>query len=134
MSIAKKLNNMYYGWFIVIGLALVTFLDFGARASFGVYVHEWEKEFETSVGSISAAASIGLVIGGLSSPIYGGLIDRYGGRVVLLFGATLTGIGYILLSFIPSVLFLAVVWGCVIALATGDLGRDDDSHCCALVQ
>lgn len=121
MSIAKKLNNMYYGWFIVIGLALVTFLDFGARASFGVYVHEWEKEFETSVGSISAAASIGLVIGGLSSPIYGGLIDRYGGRVVLLFGATLTGIGYILLSFIPSVLFLAVVWGCVIALATGGI-------------
>ena len=49
MSIAKKLNNMYYGWFIVIGLALVTFLDFGARASFGVYVHEWEKEFERAI-------------------------------------------------------------------------------------
>ena len=49
MSIAKKLNNMYYGWFIVIGLALVTFLDFGARASFGVYVHEWEKEFENMI-------------------------------------------------------------------------------------
>ena len=120
-SLFKKTSNIFYGWYIVFGLAFVTFLDMGARQSFGVFVHEWELEFSTSVSSISIAASIGLVVAGLAAPFYGALIDRFGSRVILLFGAALTGFGYLLLSMIPNVFFLAFVWGCIISLTAGGI-------------
>ena len=120
-SLFKKTSSVFYGWYIVFGLAFVTFLDMGARQSFGVFVHEWELEFATSVSSISVAASIGLVVAGLAAPLYGALIDRFGSRVILLLGASLTGFGYLLLSLIPNVFFLAFVWGCIISLTAGGI-------------
>ena len=100
---------MFFGMLLVMG----------TRNGFGVFVSNWEEEWGVSTGDISIAAAIGWIVNGFSQPILGKIVDRYGGRVVVVISMIVMGISYLLLAFIDSVLMLAVLFGGVISFFAG---------------
>ena len=109
----------FYGWNVVGAMFFGMLLVMGTRNGFGVFVSNWEEEWGVSTGDISIAAAIGWIVNGFSQPILGKIVDRYGGRVVVVISMIVMGISYLLLAFIDSVLMLAVLFGGVISFFAG---------------
>ena len=97
---------MFFGMLLVMG----------TRNGFGVFVSNWEEEWGVTTGDISIAAAIGWIVNGFSQPILGKIVDRYGGRVVVVISMIILGISYLLLAFIDGVIMLAVLFGGVISI------------------
>ena len=100
---------MFFGMLLVMG----------TRNGFGVFVSNWEEEWGVTTGDISIAAAIGWIVNGFSQPILGKIVDRYGGRVVVVISMIVLGISYLLLAFIDGVIMLAVLFGGVISFFAG---------------
>ena len=101
----------FYGWYVIGALFFSTALGIGLRQAFGIFVDTWEREFSTTVGVISIAASIGWFSNGASQVLMGSLIDRFGGRVVVTGSAVVFGVSAALMAAANNVLVLAVVYG-----------------------
>jgi MFS family permease len=113
------LANAFYGWYVVAALFFALFLGFGAVQGFGVFVKTWEEDFGVSVGTISVAAAIGVLVSGFSAPLMGRLVDRTSGRAVVVGSLIVIALGAITMSLVNSVIGLIVVYGFVIAFAAG---------------
>ena len=109
----------FYGWNVVGAMFFGMFLVLGTRNSFGVFVETWEREWNVSTTDISVAAAIGWIINGFSQPILGKIVDRYGGRMMVVVSTIVLGVSYLLLAFVDSVLMLAVLFGGVISFFAG---------------
>ena len=114
-------GGLYYGWYIVAALFFATFLVVGTRQSFGIYVKTWEEDWQVSVGTISIAASVGWLLNGLSQPFLGRLTDRIGGRPVVITSLFVMGLAFLAMAFVKNVLMLTVLYGFVIAIASGGI-------------
>ena len=128
MSSLTKLNpfsrrsggsERFYGWNVVGAMFFGMFLVMGTRNGFGVFVSNWEEEWGVTTGEISVAAAIGWIINGFSQPILGKIVDRYGGKIMVVVSMFVVGVSYLLLSLIDSVLMLAVLFGGVISFFAG---------------
>ena len=75
------------------------------------------EEFAWSRGTISLAASLGFLVNGLTQPILGGMLDRMGGRKVILTSLTIIGVATVLLSLTFHILFLVFMFGVVTSIA-----------------
>jgi MFS family permease len=114
-------GGLYYGWYIVAALFFATFLVVGTRQSFGIYVKTWEEDWQVSVGTISIAASVGWLLNGLSQPFLGRLTDRIGGRPVVIVSLVIMGLAFLAMALVENVLMLTVIYGFVIAVASGGI-------------
>ena len=94
---------MFYGWWIVIFVFLASAFG-GATIWYGftAYFDPLINAFGWSYMAISLAASLRGAEVGLMDVIIGFLIDRLGGRRIILAGSVLVGIGYLMLSRINS--------------------------------
>jgi MFS family permease len=81
---------IYYGWVIVAACFVVIAMIAPLMASFQLFYRAVLEEFNWSRGGAAIAMSLHLVLGGLASPVAGGLIDRYGPRRVMPIGALIT--------------------------------------------
>ena len=92
-------KKIYYGWWMLAGSVLAMAVGSGVSFwSFGLYIGPLEDEFDWSRAAISGGFSISLLLSGLIAPFVGRWIDRYGPRRVLLIGAVLTALSYLLLA------------------------------------
>lgn len=114
-----SLANAFYGWYVVGALFFSLFLGFGVIQGFGVFVETWEDDFGASVGAISIAAAVGVLLNGMGSPLMGRLVDRTSGRLVVVGSLIAIGLGAIAMSLVNSVAGLILVYGVVIAFAAG---------------
>lgn len=114
-------TGRFYGWYVVGALFFATLMVVGTRQAFGVFVETWEEDWDVSVGAISIAASIGVLLNGLSQPFLGRLVDRIGGRPVVLVSMTVMGIAFIGMAFVTNVWMLTVLYGVVISSAAGGI-------------
>ncbi|GAB4331201.1 MAG: MFS transporter [Dehalococcoidia bacterium] len=95
----QRLRGAYYGWYLLAGSVVAMALGSGVSFwSFGLYVEPLEAEFGWSRAEVSAGFSIGLLVSGLVGPMIGRAIDVRGPRVVILVGAVLTALTYVLLA------------------------------------
>lgn len=92
---------------------LVLFAALGIRMSFGAYVTSWEEAFGATRSQISLVSSVSFVVYGLSMPLMGRILDRFGARMIFIFSAALTGAGLVATSFAQSVWQLVVLYGIV---------------------
>ncbi|MBN1848696.1 MAG: MFS transporter [Deltaproteobacteria bacterium] len=113
-----RVNNIFYGWWIVGAIFIISAYISGVIAfGFTSVFEPIAKEFGWSYVQVSIAASIrGLEIG-LLAPVVGLLLDRLGPRKLIFAGALITGLGLILLSRISS---LSGFYGAFILIATGN--------------
>ena len=105
----------YYGWRIVGAAALFHGLMGGiGHIGLSVYFLPLTREFGVSRTMMSAAFALRTLEGGLEGPIIGYLVDRLGGRMMVIIGVLLGGAGYLLMATTNSyMLFLVVFLGLV---------------------
>jgi sugar phosphate permease len=109
-SLASRLP-FYYGWVILACACAAGFSRQGAAvATLSIFVEPMTGEFGWSRTAISAAVSVGGVLGALVSPLLGPFLDRNGARAVLLLAVTLTGVSVLMLSFTQSLAFFFVLF------------------------
>jgi len=113
---AKK-HRIFYGWWIVgagffIAMYIGGFIHFGFTAVFEPIA----SDFGWSYAQVSFAASLRGLQTGFLAPAVGLLMDRWGPRRLVFAGATIIGLGLLLLSRISS---LATFYGAYILIAMG---------------
>ena len=69
---------------------------------FTVFFLPLKRDFAVSSASISLLYGASRLEGGADGPLIGYLIDRWGPRVMMLIGATLAGVGFLLLSLVQT--------------------------------
>src|SRR5262245_37996502 len=77
-------SGLFYGWFIVAVVFLISMVVSGTQMASGVMVKPLEGEFGWDRAEISLALAIGLLANGLGAPFGGRLIDRFGSRRVVI--------------------------------------------------
>ncbi len=96
----------HYGWVILACVCAAGFSRQGsAVATLSIFVEPMTQEFGWSRTEISAAVSLGGILGALVAPALGAFLDRNGARAVLCLAVLLTGIPVLMLSFTQSLAF-----------------------------
>ena len=120
-----KRKPIFYGWYIVATCIFVAFVTNGARNSFGIFVIPMSEEFEWSRGTISFAAALGFLVNGITQPFMGRLLDRFGGRKVIISSLALFGVATVALSLTFHYLFLIFVFGFVSSVALSGMSLNN---------
>jgi sugar phosphate permease len=101
----------YYGWVVLACVCAAGFSRQGpAVATLSIFVEPMTREFGWSRTEISAAVSVGGVLGALVAPALGSFLDRNGARAVLLLAVLLSGFATLLLSFTHSLAWFFVLY------------------------
>ena len=104
--------RFFYGYWIVLVAFFCALVHAGCGFyAFSLFVTPLESEFGWGRGEIMLALTLFFFISGLSAPVIGRLVDRYGSKIVMSTGALVTGIGFILASRVNS-LWLFYVGHC----------------------
>ena len=116
---------VFYGWYIVATCIFVAFVTNGARNSFGIFVLPMSEDFGWSRGTISFAAALGFLVNGLTQPFMGKLLDRFGGRKVIISSLALFGLATVVLSLTFHLLFLIFIFGFVSSVALSGMSLNN---------
>ena len=100
----------FYGWWIVVVSAITLLMSGGIGFySFGAFFTPLIDEFGWNRAQISLSMSImGLV--GLTGPLLGTWVNRYGARRIMLLGALLMGISFACLGFTFSIYYFYALY------------------------
>ena len=104
-------RNIFYGWWIAIVSAGADSLKHGTfNKGFTSYIIPLRAELGISLAAISFAEMLGRMEGGLQGPLMGWATDRFGPRMILMFGGLTSGLGFILLSFTQNYLYFVIIF------------------------
>ena len=117
MDLKKRLDNVFYGYWVLLGAFLLHFLDSGVYFyGFSVFYTPIREEFGWSAAMVAGAISFSRLEGGIEGPIVGYLIKRFGPRKILTIGVVLTGLGYMAMIYVDSPLMLYLVYGGILSI------------------
>jgi MFS family permease len=112
-----KNHKVFYGWWIVgAGLFIAMYIGGCINYGFTAVFEPIASDFGWSYAQVSFAASLRGLETSLLAPVVGFLMDRWGPRRLVFAGATIIGLGLLLLSRINS---LATFYGAFILIAMG---------------
>lgn len=110
-------GRVFYGWRIVFLGSLISAVGAGIMYhSFTVFFLPLKRDLGVSSAAISLLYGASRIEGGIEGPIVGRLIDRFGPRAVILGGATLAGVGFLLLATAHSFLAFFLIYVLVVSL------------------
>ena len=113
----------YYGWVIV---AVVFLAEFTVAGMGGITISLFFKPMSDDLGwsltLLTGAVAAQSIAGMAVAPLMGPLLDRFGARPLMLFGAVSAGIGLLLLSGIQEVWQFWLLYAVVGALGLHELG------------
>jgi MFS family permease len=110
---------MYYGWVIVAVGIVVGCIGMGGVMSLGVFLQPMADALGWSRAGISMASTLAFLWMGVGGFLWGWLYDRYGARLVVLFGGLLQGLGLVMASRAQSLPVFLTVYGTAAGLAAG---------------
>ena len=116
-----RVHRWHYAWVVLVVTVVTILVGAGVRFAPGVLIRPLEEEFGWDRASISLAVAIGLFVFGLSGPVAGALLDRFGPRVVMALGMGVTLIGLGPLLVMRELWQMYLLWGLVTGLGTGAL-------------
>ena len=113
-------GKIFYGWWIVLATSIICGLGFGTWLySFGVFFKPMMDEFGWSRAMTAGAYSLRSIQGGIASPILGWVIDKYGGKLVMIGGAIVSGSGFVLMYFVNSLWSFYLINGVILSIGMG---------------
>jgi MFS family permease len=113
----KEIKKIYFGWWTVLATAIVSAWAYGTWGyGFGAYFKPLQNEFGWSRAQISAAYSLNKLEGGLEGPWGGILTDKYGPRMISVFGNFIAGLGLCLMYFLSNLWQYIIIWGFIVSM------------------
>ena len=107
----KRPRGVFFGWRIVaIGAALNALFEGFYFSGSTVFFLPISRDLQLSRAATSLVFGLSRAQLGILSPIVGILIDRVGPRRMLITGALLSGVGYLLVSQVDSLLFFLLFY------------------------
>src|ERR1700684_4597579 len=111
--------RVFYGWFVVSAAFAVSFVGFGSAYTFSAFVESLQRDFGSSLGSVSLVFSLaGFLYFGLGI-LSGPLADRVGSRRLAVGGRILTGLGLAAASAARSLTEVYAAYGLGVGLGVG---------------
>jgi sugar phosphate permease len=111
--------RLYYGWVVVAVVFLALLVSAGVRAAPAVLINPLETELGWSRAAISFAVSVGLLLYGLSGPVAGWLMDRFGPTRLTLVGLAVIGGSTLAGAAMSELWQLNLFWGVLSGVGTG---------------
>ena len=111
--------KIFYGWVIVAAGIVMTCVGIGSMLSLGVFLQPMSEAMGWSRTGISLAALLNFLCMGVGSFFWGALSDRFGTRVVVLFGGILLGAGLAGASQAATLGQFQLLFGVVVGVAAG---------------
>ncbi|MBI4197649.1 MAG: MFS transporter [Chloroflexi bacterium] len=110
----KKKPRFFFGWYIVAGTFFAHWLGAGIGVpTFGQFFKPMSQELGWSRSMTTLPLVARNVLSQLIGPIVGPLLDRFGPRYLMTFGAIIAGVGTMLMAQVNSIwqffLFFAVI-------------------------
>ena len=113
----------FYGWVIVVVVFIAEFVASGVGTFVTpLFFKELHSEMGWSLTMLTGALTAQTLANAGLSPIMGSLLDRFGARPVMLFGATVAGLGLLMLSQIQEIWQFWFLYGTVGALGLHEMG------------
>lgn len=106
-------------WLVAAAGFVILLASAAIRATFGILLDPLRDEFGWSHSAISTAASINLVVFGLSAPFAATMMERFGLRRVVGVSLTLIGCSALAMTQVTQLWQLYLVWGLASGAATG---------------
>ncbi|AUZ41299.1 MFS transporter [Bacillus sp. MBGLi79] len=113
------MKRLHYAWIIVSVTFLILLAVQGVRLSFGAFVEPWERQFSMDRSIISLISTMSFIVYGISQPVIGRLVDKWGARAVLAWSALLTGVSIFLTYLVTSPWQLFLLYGLGVSLGVG---------------
>lgn len=120
-SMQARLNNTYYGWWVVYACLLIAILSWGL-GMFGVsaYLHATHQATGLSIASLSSAITLSFLLSACSQIMVGNAIVNFGPRKVMTLGACAFAAGIATIGWINHMwqayigfLLLGMGWACL---------------------
>src|SRR5580658_7861569 len=106
-----KHHKIFYGWWVALTAAVGLFWGVPITVySFSVFVKPLMQEFHAGRAAVSLAYTFQNLMGAMSAPLAGRLIDRYGARKVILPAAVLFGLTLVSIKILDGSVW--VFWLC----------------------
>jgi MFS family permease len=118
----KRKVSADFAW-IITGSSFITLaLSYGVWYSFSVFFVALLKEFAWSRSLLAGAFSTFVIVHGITGPVAGSIVDRFGPRRVFIAGSFLIGIGLALCSWISSPWQFYIFFGIIAATGVSFTG------------
>lgn len=117
LPVERPRKRIFYGWWIVLAGGGVQLLQSALLGqAYGAYVVLLREEFGWSRTLLSGASALREAESGITGPLQGVLLDRYGPRTVARSGVVILAIGFMLFSQVQSPL---TFYGAFIVMSAG---------------
>src|SRR5690349_3214905 len=117
----RRSARLHPAW-LVAAVAFVALVGAaGFRATPSVMLQPLHDEFGWSLGTISAAVSVNLLLYGLTAPFAAALMEKFGMRRVVAGALVLVSAGSGLTVFMQQSWQLVLCWGVLVGLGTGSM-------------
>ena len=113
--------RIHPAWLVAVVAFVALVGAAGFRATPSVMLRPLHEEFGWSLGTISAAVSVNLLLYGLTAPFAAALMERFGIRRVVMAALLLVAAGSGLTVFMRSSWQLILCWGVLVGLGTGSM-------------
>jgi predicted MFS family arabinose efflux permease len=110
---------LHYGWVVVCLTFFSILVVAGVRSISGILMLPLEQEFEWSRSGISFAFALNLILYGFSGPFIAAAMERIGIRKIMIWALVLLVAALCIVVNITSIWQFHIVWGIIIALASG---------------
>ena len=117
----QKTYKIHPAWFVAVVAFVALVGAAGFRATPSVMLRPLHEEFGWSLGTISAAVSVNLLLYGLTAPFAAALMERFGIRRVVMGALLLVSAGSGLTVFMRQSWQLILCWGVLVGLGTGSM-------------
>ena len=109
-------GRIHYAWIALTVAFTITLGAVGVRAAPGVMIVPLQQAFGWSVGTISAAISLNILLLGMTQPFITGLMETFGLRRTILLCLLLLLVGTGLSTFITASWQLFFTWGLLVGI------------------
>jgi len=114
---------LYYGWYIVAVAFVASMMSSGVSAyTMGVFLKPMTAELGWTRTDISLGQTVGTVVTGFLGVAIGPTLDRRGARALMVIGAVVSGVGFILLGVVQELWQYYAVRGALITVGNVGMG------------
>jgi len=111
MMPARRISTLYYGWPLVVTLAVTETVSWGILYyAFTVFLTPMQAEFGWSRGAMTGAFSLALLLSGFAGVLAGRWLDRHGPRALMTGGSVAATLLVLLWANVQSIAALYLVW------------------------